>query len=56
MGIEEKGNKNPDKLGLGFFIMVLAASVNGGVSISFFGCCTYFFKSDFSTYILNLFR
>lgn len=31
MGIEEKGNKPPDKLGLGFFIMVLAASVNGGI-------------------------
>ena len=31
MGIEEKGNKNPDKLGLGFFIMVLAASTNGGI-------------------------
>ena len=31
MGIEEKGNKNPDKLGLCFFIMVLAASANGGI-------------------------
>lgn len=31
MGIEEKGNRNPNKLGLGFFIMVLAASVNGGI-------------------------
>lgn len=31
MGTEEKGNKTPNKRGLDFFIMVLAASVNGGI-------------------------
>lgn len=29
MGTEEKGNKDPNKRGLDFFIMVLAASLNG---------------------------